>query len=214
VAVANINWNVNEPFVLLSHIFENVIVGWKETLVYAFNDRSLRIAGLKGLIMKSETNNWKMMSLMEAVLNGNREGLSMISQNLGLSFSIFNGLESSMASVFQRINQIREVMVNNQLISVKQGVISMNLLLKIQKEMKTGLNEFNKKISVVIKRNLDSVQGVILTQLGERIQIVGVSINNLRIENERMLAMDFGQIYDKLKSEMQTNNENLIVAIR
>jgi hypothetical protein len=29
VAVGNINWNVNEPFILLSHIFENVIVCWK-----------------------------------------------------------------------------------------------------------------------------------------------------------------------------------------
>jgi hypothetical protein len=27
VAVANINWNVNEPFILLSHVFENIIMG-------------------------------------------------------------------------------------------------------------------------------------------------------------------------------------------
>jgi hypothetical protein len=27
VAVTNINWNVNEPFALLSHIFENIVTG-------------------------------------------------------------------------------------------------------------------------------------------------------------------------------------------
>jgi hypothetical protein len=36
-----------------------MIMGWKETLFTAFNDRSLRIAGLKGMIMKNETNKVK-----------------------------------------------------------------------------------------------------------------------------------------------------------
>jgi hypothetical protein len=156
--------------------------------------------------MKSETNNWKMMNLMEAVLNGNREGLNMISQNLGLSISIFNSLESSMALMFQRINQVKSVIVNNQMIIVKQGVINMNLLLKVQKEMKIGMNEFNKKVNIFVRKNLNSMQGIILTHLGEKIQIFGINVNNLRVENEKMLATGFGQLYDKLKGDMQDNN--------
>jgi hypothetical protein len=96
--------------------------------------------------------------------------------------------------MFQRVNQVKSVLVNNQTIVVKQGVINMNLLLKIQKEMKTGLNEFNKKVNIIVRRNLDSVQGIILTQLGEKIQIIGISINNIRVENGRMLATGFGQL--------------------
>jgi hypothetical protein len=57
----------------------------------------------------------------EAVIDGNREGLNMISQNLGFSMSILNGLETSMASMFQRMNQVKTVLVNNQMIIVKQG---------------------------------------------------------------------------------------------
>jgi hypothetical protein len=101
VAVTNITWNVDEPFVLLSHVFENIRMGWKETLFMAFNDRSLRIAGLKGLIMKSETNNCRMMNLMEAVLDENREGLNMLSQNLGFSISIFNDLNPAWRRCFK-----------------------------------------------------------------------------------------------------------------
>jgi hypothetical protein len=73
------------------------------------------------------------MNLLEAVINGNRESLNMITQILGISVSTLNGLETSMTSMFQRFNQVKSVLVNNQMIIVKQGMIAVNLILKVQK---------------------------------------------------------------------------------
>jgi hypothetical protein len=85
-----------------------------------------------------------------------------------------------MASVFQRFNQIKGVIVNNQKIIVKQGVISMNLLLKVQKEMKDGFNSLINRIANGVKSEISIYQEIIITKMGKRLSIVNISINEVR----------------------------------
>jgi hypothetical protein len=85
VALSNINWNPNEPFVLLNRIFENIVVGWKETLVTALVNRHLRINGLKSLIMKNENNNCRTVDILETVVNRNRGNQNLITQVLEIN---------------------------------------------------------------------------------------------------------------------------------
>jgi hypothetical protein len=67
---------------------------------------------------------------------------------------------------------------------------------------------------ISVRKEVGSMQGIMLAQIGENIQIVGISVNNLRIENEKMLSMGFGKLFDCLKKELMNNNDILISAIK
>jgi hypothetical protein len=54
------------------------------------------------MIMKNEANNCRIMNLIDAVINGNRESLNMIPQNLGLSVSILNDINVSESESSQK----------------------------------------------------------------------------------------------------------------
>jgi hypothetical protein len=202
VALSNIFWNPNEPFTLLNHIFENIVMEWKETLVTASGDRQLRIDGFKGLIMKNEINNCRTVDVLETIIDGNRKNQNLITQVLGVSISTFNGLETCMAAVFQRFNQVREVIVNNQKIIVKQGILSMNLILKAKKEMEGGFNSLMNRVANGVKSEISLCQEVIVKEIGKKLTVINIGINEVRSTTEKMLCNGFGRMYESLKKDI------------
>jgi hypothetical protein len=87
-------------------------------------------------------------------------------------------------------------------------------MLKIQKEMKEGLNSLNRKISLYVRKEVGSMQGIILTQIGEKVQFTGININNLRIEKEKLIRTGFRQLFDGLKKEIMYSNDILMNTIK
>jgi hypothetical protein len=59
-----IEYNRNAPFEVLRNIFENIITGWRQTLVIAFNDRNLGMDTFKNIIMRYEIDNFRNQSLL------------------------------------------------------------------------------------------------------------------------------------------------------
>jgi hypothetical protein len=78
VAVANIDWDVRQPFTLLKYIFESITNGWKETLVTGFRDRQLRIEVFKNFSMKMEMSICRSNNLLEATINGGWETTELV----------------------------------------------------------------------------------------------------------------------------------------
>jgi hypothetical protein len=59
----------NAPFEVLKHIFENIVMGWKQSLVTAVSDRSLRMDTFKNMIMIYEIDNCRNQNLFNALID-------------------------------------------------------------------------------------------------------------------------------------------------
>jgi hypothetical protein len=128
-ALTNIIWSADAPFALLRGIFENIVNGWKETLVTALRDRSLRFDLFKGLLFRMDRSNSRVYSICQSIFNGNREMFSIMQSAQQNSVNILSNVETSFANVFQRFNQISEVCTNNQKIIVKFQEVSINYMM-------------------------------------------------------------------------------------
>jgi hypothetical protein len=93
IARAEINFDPNAPLELLKNIFENIVLGWKQTLVTAFQDRSLRMDVFKNMIMKYEMDNCRNQNLFNALINSNGENRRLLEQVWEIGISSFNGTE-------------------------------------------------------------------------------------------------------------------------
>jgi hypothetical protein len=72
----------------------------------AFNDRQFRMKLFENIIMKVEMSICRNSNILEIVVNKNRENYRIISQILGISFSMLNEIETNMMTIFQRFKLI------------------------------------------------------------------------------------------------------------
>jgi hypothetical protein len=72
MVTSNIDWSPNIPLELLRNIFENIVIGWNQTLYTAFEDRSLRIDAFKQMIMKHEVDICRNQSLFNALIENGK----------------------------------------------------------------------------------------------------------------------------------------------
>jgi hypothetical protein len=67
--------------------------------------------------------------------------------------SSFNGLEVSFKNVFNDLNMIRKVIVNNQGIVAKQNMIELDFLTKVDERLQKGFKMINVRINKGLKMN-------------------------------------------------------------
>jgi hypothetical protein len=56
----------------LGNIFENIVIGWMQTLYTAFENRSLRIDTFNQMMMKYEIDNCRNQSLFNALIKNGK----------------------------------------------------------------------------------------------------------------------------------------------
>jgi hypothetical protein len=85
----------------------------------------------------------------------------------------------------------------------------MNLLLKVQKEIKGGFNTLINRIVCGVKNEISICQEAILLIMGKKIGLIEISINDMKVNNEKMLSFGFGRLYESLRDEIRNGNNYL-----
>jgi hypothetical protein len=88
-------------------------MGWKQSLVTAFSGRSLRMDTFKNVIIRYEIDNCRNHNLLNALFDSNRENYRILTQVLEVGISSFNGIETCFRNMFNGVNEVRRIMVNN-----------------------------------------------------------------------------------------------------
>jgi hypothetical protein len=113
-------------------------MGWKQTLYTAFEERRLRIDTFKNTIMKYEVDDCRNQILFNVLIENDRENYLMLTKVWEIGVSSFNGLEINFKNVFNYLNMIKKVLVNNQSILVKKSMAQINFLNKIDERLQNG----------------------------------------------------------------------------
>jgi hypothetical protein len=194
MACANITWDVNQPFALLRNIFENITNGWKETLVTAFNDRSLRIDTLKILNLRRHIDVVKTNGLLETIINGGRENgrisVTILSRLMEFAGTVDFNLRSIGGKVLDTDNKI----ISNQTMNMRMNCNLLNAVKNINKELKTGINWLKNTIEKGVKCEFQ------------------LAINGITNESNIKLSMTqglFDEKLNKIRKTMEIGGERL-----
>jgi hypothetical protein len=209
VALSTVDWNINAPFSLLQNIFENITMGCKQTLFTSFTDRELRLSTFKNVIMKYEMNNCRNLNILNTLVEGSRENYRVISQIWEISVSTFSGFETNMVNVFQILNGMRKIIVNKHQIMVKQNMIEMNLIIKLQENDKQGVNILLNRIVNGVEEMISTLQLKVLTEIGQKLSIVEASIQEIRKSLAKMLNIGMDRMHNAVINEVNINSVNL-----
>jgi hypothetical protein len=114
--------------------------------------RRLRIDPFKNMIMKYEVYNCRNQGLFNALIENDRENYRMLTEVWEIGISSFNGLETNFKNIFNDLNMIRKVLVNNQSILVMQNMAQINVLNKIDERSQNGF----RMISIRITRGTEN----------------------------------------------------------
>jgi hypothetical protein len=205
VALTNIGWNINTPFEVLRQIVENIVTRWKQTLVTAFEDRNLRLDTFKNMIMRYEIDNCRNQNLFNALIDGNRENHRILAQVWEIDASSFNGMKTCLRNMFNDVNEVRRIMVNNQGIITRQNMVQISYLTK----MNEGIQKGFKTIGIRITSDLSILQMQIITQLGQKIDVVNINIQRIEDPVGKLIDVGMKRLYDELIKVNEAEMDNL-----
>jgi hypothetical protein len=72
------------------------------------------------MIMRYEIDNCRNQNLFKPLINSSPENYRLLTQVWEIGVSSFNGIETCFRNMFNDVNQVRKVVVNNQKIIAKQ----------------------------------------------------------------------------------------------
>jgi hypothetical protein len=152
----------------------------EKTLVTAFEDRNLRMDIFKNIIMKYEIDNCRNQSLVNALVDGNRENYRILIQVWEIVVSSFNGIEVCYRNVVNDLNEVRIILANNQSVISKQNIVQMNFLTKIDERLQRGLKAVGIRITRGFENEITLKQVQIVTQLEQRINVMNINIQKVK----------------------------------
>jgi hypothetical protein len=100
------------------------------------------------------------------MINNNRESYRLLNQVWEVGVFTFNGIEVCLRNLFNDINEVRKVVVNNQLIISRQNEMQVNFITKLDDRIQRSFQAVSLKITsgFDIDKNLMQIQ--IVTMLG------------------------------------------------
>jgi hypothetical protein len=185
-----------------SHI--NLVDGWKQTLYTAFEDNNLRIDTYKNMIMRYEIDNCRNQSLFNAFIENDNICYRILTQVWEINMSNFNGMEVCFRNVFNDLNMIRKVIVNNQNIIAEQSMVQINFLVKIDEKLQKDFRTINARLTKVFDNDLTLLQIQITTQLGQKIEFINIGLQ--KVKREICNTLDTG--LNRLIMDINNNHNN------
>jgi hypothetical protein len=113
--------------------------------------------------------------------------------------------EFNLHSISGKVVSMEGIIVNNQGIMLKMSRINMNLLLKVQTDLKDGINWMKKTMESGIKFEFEKAVGMITNEMNIKLSIFQGSVDN----NIKKLRKDTGGSFDRMQIAMDNMNNNL-----
>jgi DNA anti-recombination protein RmuC len=141
----------------------------------------------------------------------NRENYRILNQVWEIRVPNFNGAETCFRKVFNDLNEMKKVSVNNQEIVAKQNMIQINLLAKVDESLQRGFKPIGIRITREFENELALLQVQVITQLEQMFDII-INVNMQRVKQEfnHLIEVGLERLFNEIK-KLLVNNQEIIV---
>jgi hypothetical protein len=159
-------------------------------------------------------DNYRNQGLFFALIESGRDNYRILTQIREIGISSFNGLEVNFRNLYNDLNMIRKVIVNNQGIVTKQNMVQINFLAEMDERIQKGFRMIDIRITRGFENELTMMQIQIISQIRQKIELMNIGMQKFRKEMNNSLDTELKRIFSELTDHQETSLSNMFENVR